>query len=74
MHLDGYNQMDMITGKGLRTGTKSGISESELVPCVSMTTSIVSSTSLEGLGEVIKPKLDVPDLFTFCLYSFPSAR
>jgi len=61
-YLDGYNQMDMITGKGpSKPARKSGTSaKSELGGCAHRTTtSIVSSISLEA-GSVKKTKPDVP--------------
>ena len=46
IHLDGYDQTDMITGKGPRTATRSSTSaKARSVRCASTTTSIASSTS-----------------------------
>ena len=62
VHLDGYNQMDLITGKGLSNRHEIFyFGESSLAPCASTTTSIVSSTS-PAAGSASRPcRRAVPD-------------
>ena len=46
VHLDGYNQMDLIIGKGPSNATRSSTSaELSLAPCASATSSTASSTN-----------------------------
>ena len=71
VHLDGYNQMDMITGKGPSNRHEVFyFAESNLARCASTTTSIASSIS-PAAGLVIKPTRTCP--FSSTCASIPSS-
>ena len=69
-HLDGYNQMDLITGKGPRPATRSSTSrKARSARCASTTSSIASSTS-PAAGSADKLHPDAPVLTNLRLDPF----